>query len=329
MRRQVRTRPLPSRSRSGNLHTRRNRASGTAPSTENIAALNDPNIQEQARHFDAVTPLNPWPQVLRSTGLRYSYTAKDALIARALGDARLSLNSLVLDIGSGVGIWLDRIGASFGTRAIGIDISFESLRAAKALSRPGSCFVLADARRLPFQSGCFDLTLSLDVLEHIVSPDLVINEMVRVSNFNGFLLTYAVSRNRRFTLEWIQERILALVGVDLLAFSCHKRELLVDPEVTRTTLLRLGLHLARFEFFHSFVASMFDQPQLVGNLALKKAGVFKTGVRIQTIVGTPALAISTFVSRRFLHLLEQLDRPWTTRGHSNGFLVLAQRRKGE
>ena len=299
-------------------HAKNSAAGGQA------TGFNDPTANEQARHFDAKTPLSPWPAVLRRTGFKYAYIAKDALIARALAESGIHTQSMVLDVGAGVGIWLDRIGSTYGPRGIGVDISSGSLRVAARKSHPRNSYVMADARNLPFQPDTFDLSISLDTLEHIEHPDRVINELVRVANGNGHLLIYAVSQSRRWTLEWIQEKALRLIGIDLLEFSAHKPELLVDPMGIKA-LLDLGqVNVSRFDYFHSFFSSIFDQPLLFGNLALKKLGAFSLNNSIQEILGRPLLAISSALSWLMLKPLMFVDRPWTNRGRSNGFLILGR-----
>ena len=300
-------------------HAKNSAAGGQA------TGFNDPTANEQARHFDAKTPLSPWPAVLRRTGFKYAYIAKDALIARALAESGIHTQSMVLDVGAGVGIWLDRIGSTYGPRwhrsrhLIRFTKGSRSLNLIHEIRMSWLMPAICPFSLIPSTS-----LSAWDTLEHIEHPDRVINELVRVANGNGHLLIYAVSQSRRWTLEWIQEKALRLIGIDLLEFSAHKPELLVDPMGIKA-LLDLGqVNVSRFDYFHSFFSSIFDQPLLFGNLALKKLGAFSLNNSIQEILGRPLLAISSALSWLMLKPLMFVDRPWTNRGRSNGFLILGR-----
>lgn len=283
----------------------------------------------QALHFDNKTPLMPWPKVLRDTGFRYSHTAKDALLGRVLKSLDLNHSSEVLDVGSGVGVWLDRLHASFGTSGVGIDVSLKSIQVAKRECSNRNRFVVADGRFLPFKSDHFDVCLCLDTLEHIEHPNRIMAEIVRVSKSGSQLLAYAVSKRRQFTLEWFQEKLIAAFGFDLLTLSAHHRDLLVDPGSILEFLRWSGVEIRQFHYFHSFFASLFDQPLLIGNLVLKKMGAFNLTLAVQKMIGHPALFVATKLTRSALRLLELLDSPWARMGRSNGFMILAQVGKKE
>ena len=90
--------------------------------------------------------------------------------------------SLVLDIGCGSGTFIN----SASQNIVGVDINFETLRNIKK-NKPKQALVQADARHLPFKSNFFDLVTSFSVLEHVRQPQLVIDEIYRVSKNEGLV----------------------------------------------------------------------------------------------------------------------------------------------
>jgi len=66
-----------------------------------------------------------------------------------------------------------------GLPAVGIDIAQTAVQA--ALQRcTDSTFAVADAHRLPFSDGSFEVVICSEVLEHLWEPEAALAEMVRV-----------------------------------------------------------------------------------------------------------------------------------------------------
>jgi SAM-dependent methyltransferase len=100
------------------------------------------------------------------------------------GAARLR----VLDVGCGTGrsrrIYQERI-----SRYAGIDLSLSAL--ALARDRPGgSWWLQADALRLPFQGGTFDLVAFSSVLHHVSDRRAALAEGVRVLRPGGWIFAF-------------------------------------------------------------------------------------------------------------------------------------------
>lgn len=81
-----------------------------------------------------------------------------------------------------------RFAKTLGRKALGIDRAYEAALA-RALGlkklRPGR-LLAADAARLPFATGEFDVVYSFSVFEHLESPDSVMKEIARVLRPGGF-----------------------------------------------------------------------------------------------------------------------------------------------
>ena len=86
----------------------------------------------------------------------------------------------ILDVGCGIGDFL-----SFNKNAIGTDINkynIDYLREKKMNA------VLMEKDKLPFNNNKFDSILLDNVIEHLISPEKLINEFVRVSKNNANLI---------------------------------------------------------------------------------------------------------------------------------------------
>ncbi len=288
----------------------------------------DETAIRQAAHFDTHVPISPWPEVLRKAGFRYHYIAKDLVMKRALDDVSLAPGMKALDVGCGVGVWLDRLESTYGTAGIGIDVSQKSLEFANSQAMGNSSFAMADAKALPFADGAFDLITSLDVLEHIEQPDRALYEMMRVSASDGRLLVYAVSKRYKFTYQWMERGLATLFGIDLHKYSCHDPELLVDPDLARGWLKFDDASLVEMRYFHAFFSSLFDRILLVVYLILKKSDLLSARSSLQLKFGTMILSIASLLSRISVDALLWMDRPWLKRGYSNGFLAIVRKGQG-
>lgn len=90
----------------------------------------------------------------------------------------------VLDVGCGVGTYALEASRRGSKLAVGIDITFEMLRAGRDLARrqstdDGAWFVVADAAAMPFSNHSFDFLVASDIVEHL--PDQVLTKMLRES----------------------------------------------------------------------------------------------------------------------------------------------------
>lgn len=108
---------------------------------------------------------------------------------------------MVLDIGSGRGevVWHC---ARAGANVCGIDYSSDAINLAKKAALPWSAqvgnicahFELADATRLPFRHGAFDVIFMLDIVEHLYPVQLqsALAEAHRVLKEEGILIVHTM-----------------------------------------------------------------------------------------------------------------------------------------
>jgi ubiquinone/menaquinone biosynthesis C-methylase UbiE len=81
-----------------------------------------------------------------------------------------------LDVGCGTGVYTEEI-SRFSKMCIGLDLSENMIEYAKK-RREGLNLVLADAHNLPFRDDCFNLVVSVGLLEY-VRRDVVLKEIAR------------------------------------------------------------------------------------------------------------------------------------------------------
>jgi SAM-dependent methyltransferase len=84
-----------------------------------------------------------------------------------------------LDVGCAEGFFMRTIRDRFGAEVWGVDISNASVE--KLHRELGMQAAAAEATRLPFPDGSFDLVYSTEVIEHVLDPELMLAEMRRVS----------------------------------------------------------------------------------------------------------------------------------------------------
>jgi ubiquinone/menaquinone biosynthesis C-methylase UbiE len=122
-------------------------------------------------------------------------TARMTFVADALSGI-----SAVLDLGCGTGDLLRTLGTLLGEEAccMGVDLSREMLAVAQAkiADCPHTYVIQTDVtQRLPFADDIFDLVASLNLLQEVSAPTLVLEEVYRIlkpgGSFRGVAVCYA------------------------------------------------------------------------------------------------------------------------------------------
>jgi SAM-dependent methyltransferase len=118
----------------------------------------------------------------------YTALAKDT--AAQLAQFHALNGADVLDVGGGPGYFVDALNAA-GAFYVPLDADAGELRLRGR--QPYENTVMGDGRRLPFRSDSFDITYSSNVAEHVSSPWLMADEMVRVTKLGGIVyLSYTL-----------------------------------------------------------------------------------------------------------------------------------------
>jgi ubiquinone/menaquinone biosynthesis C-methylase UbiE len=111
-----------------------------------------------------------------------------------LAGAELRRARAVLDIGCGTGWWLERLSAAEETDGALYGVDLLAARTDVARARvPGAEVIVADARRLPFEDGRFDVVCAFTVLSSMPGPEqatAALSEALRVLAPAGVLLIW-------------------------------------------------------------------------------------------------------------------------------------------
>jgi len=101
-----------------------------------------------------------------------------------------ALAGRVLNVGCGTG-GFNAVAAEAGIRIVGVDADPEAIGICAAKRRrAGGAFVHAEAERLPFGDGSFDLVHCFSVIEHVASVEATVAEMARVTRRGGVIYVH-------------------------------------------------------------------------------------------------------------------------------------------
>lgn len=150
----------------------------------------------------------------------------------ALADAMaIDADTLVLDIGSGLGGPARTLAEVYGCSVTGIDLTPSFCAAANELSRwtglqDRTTFRVGDACALPFDDDTFDAAMSIHAVMNIPDKPAVYREARRVLRPGGVLATYDVLQGEGgdvlFPVPWAREP-----SISHLATPTETREMLV------------------------------------------------------------------------------------------------------
>jgi SAM-dependent methyltransferase len=113
------------------------------------------------------------------------FAGRRRLFERLLQELKPTAAWRVLEVGAGTGANLPVLEALGARQVVACDLSADALRHAG----PGRAVAArADAARLPFRSGSFDLLLAADVIEHLDDDAAALEEFERVLRPGGHLV---------------------------------------------------------------------------------------------------------------------------------------------
>jgi ubiquinone/menaquinone biosynthesis C-methylase UbiE len=136
-----------------------------------------------AHRYDA------WYQTPR--GATYDRLEKEA-IDKLLPSA--SNGGTLLEIGCGTGHW-SRYFSNKGFAVTGVDVSERMIAVARQRNIAGGTFEVANAERLPFADGTFDVSAAVTTLEFVADPAVAVAEMARCAKKpGGTLIVGALNR---------------------------------------------------------------------------------------------------------------------------------------
>lgn len=135
-------------------------------------------------------------------------------------EAGFDKDTLVLDVGCGIGGPCRMIAAKYGCKVTGIDLTEEFIRTAKLLSHETGLqdltnFVQGDALNLPFKNEGFDVVWTQHVQMNIEDKKRFYSEIKRVLKKGGRFIYYdTFSRNHEplhFSVPWAMDQSLSFL----------------------------------------------------------------------------------------------------------------------
>jgi SAM-dependent methyltransferase len=132
----------------------------------------------------------------------------------------LNLGKMILSVGCGTAVELQLLKGR-GFIGVGLDPERSFLLEGK---KKGTAydFVQAIGENIPLRADCLDLVLLLEVLEHVINPEVVLDEISRVLKPNGMLFLTVPNKLYIFETHGIQicqKQINNLLGVGIPFFS--------------------------------------------------------------------------------------------------------------
>jgi SAM-dependent methyltransferase len=111
----------------------------------------------------------------------------------------------VLEIGFGKGSLLKRLSNENGPKLFGVEASQQNYRHAQDSLKVDANLFLIDIskERIPLPDGSVDVCILCEVLEHVLSPLAVVQEIQRVLKKDGI-----------FYYSWPEERLISGIGMD-------------------------------------------------------------------------------------------------------------------
>jgi len=141
--------------------------------------------------------------------------------------------AVVLDVGAGTGV-LGDAARRRGATCIDADVAVHMLVRAGSGQRRG---VGADGRALPFRAGTFDVVAGNCSLSHVVDPDRMLADAVRVAHDTGVILFSSFPNASSSHEAWqVVETVLQEHGYERPAWYRHLKEA-SEPQVGTDTAL--------------------------------------------------------------------------------------------
>lgn len=157
---------------------------------------------------DRLTAADPWERYWGEKGSALEvYPAVSDLLAEIASTVPELRGRRVLEVGAGTGREGHALAAG-GAYVVLVDFSKAALGLSRALS-PGPRLVRADATRLPFRDGVFDLVYHQGLMEHFRDPLPLLRENRRVLKRGGALL---VDVPQKFHVYTLIKRVLIALG---------------------------------------------------------------------------------------------------------------------
>ena len=267
--------------------------------------------------------LNDLGAGLGTAGFGKIKTLKDFVNYKWIDSLKIKKGEKVLDVGCNAGELLNKIVATYGANAFGLDISDETISVARKYNPFDNDYIVGDAENLPYADKTFDVVVSTDVLEHVPQPDKVISEILRVLRPGGRYYVYCISRRNFLSMRYLMQKLHHPHAWG--DFGDHKQDRLIDPGLFRKVD---SLPIKKIFYFDSFFMHLVDEFLIRGFLGLV-AGRKKSEQSFPEFAKVPSkhprlsakFFLYTLMLSAIYYICLVLDTPWRIFKTSDAILV--------
>jgi 2-polyprenyl-3-methyl-5-hydroxy-6-metoxy-1,4-benzoquinol methylase len=152
-----------------------------------------------------------------------TYRARQSWVLKMLdGVAHTAEIRRMINVGCGEGD-IDRQLRERAGHLVACDLNEGDIRYARALNADtGVEYVVADAQKLPFEDGSFDVACCLEVVEHVVDPHVCLRELTRIVRAGGHVVLTCPSARFPITYDpvnWTLSRLGTHVSVGAFGYG--------------------------------------------------------------------------------------------------------------
>jgi ubiquinone/menaquinone biosynthesis C-methylase UbiE len=205
-----------------------------------------------------------------ATAYAANRTVHPQVLRRLVETGRIDAGSRVLEVGCGTGNYARALVSATGCRCWGVDPSAGMLAEARR-GDPALALTRGTAERLDFESGCFDVVFSVDVIHHVKDRLRAYEEAARVVREGGRVCTVTDSeqiiRTRRPLAEFFPETI----AVDLARYPpmSELRALMCKAELDEIGEEQAGF-CRRTDDVEPYRARVFSSLRLISGPAFRR-----------------------------------------------------------
>ena len=274
-------------------------------------------VRDDKDFFSYNPPFSLLEGVQLKHGLDRIIRPKDLAIKRHLGKLEFASAKTVLDFGCADGIWLERLLAGNQKTGLGVDIAQKLIDIAKTRkARKGKYFMTMD--KWPIKENSVDFSVSFDTFEHIEDKKHEASKVYRSLKPGGKFLFFQLNHNNKYTFDWIFESL----GSDALYRRAdHHREIFPVPDQFAKTLTKIGFRNVKYELYDG-PANLFWDVFCYSYLSVLERILSLVGL---SILMNPVIIINTWVIYLLSPLNFLIDKPFVSRGYSNGFFVWGEK----
>lgn len=162
--------------------------------------MNTKNVKDKLDQIHESVPASYYDDSIANNPIkRFWHANRFKIIGQMVQDAEGEL----LDIGCSGGTFTNELSKKCKANITGVDISPEAIEYAKA-TYPHIDFMVHDAHQaqLPYADQSFDTVTLLEVLEHLLNPVEILQEMKRLVKKDGQVIVLVPAENFIFQTLW-------------------------------------------------------------------------------------------------------------------------------